>query len=103
VKNKKLSSTSYQHISETKLTAAVTLIVGCVLVGLLVVGMWILKFLGDSNNSSLSKTSYAQLGVLTVFIVAFSLTTLFLGASRIEVCASTAAYAAVLGIFVIQF
>lgn len=93
----------YRFVSETKVTAAVTFLTGGLLIGLLVVGMWGLKVLGESNASEDGKkVSNAQLGVLTGAISLFGLTTLLLGASRIEVCASTAAYAAVLAVFVSQ-
>jgi hypothetical protein len=72
-------------------------------VGLLAAGMWGLKALGDSTApENGKKLSNAQLGVLTSAISLFGLTTLLLGASRIEICASTAVYAVVLSVFVLQ-
>jgi len=106
---KKLSTPDHQHLSEARIASATTATILLLLVGLLVGAMWALKKVGDDLELTYSERGYgddtsisdAQLGCLTGFIFAFSLLTLFLGASRFEVFASTAAYAAVLVFFVL--
>ena len=79
------------------------------LVGLLIGGLWALKKVGDDIILTYNERGYgyptgiidAQLGCLTGFVFAFSLITFFLGMSRFEVFASTAAYAAVLVFFIL--
>jgi hypothetical protein len=65
---------------------------------------WGLKLIGDIILKGVSLDQYSritnyQLCLITVTTVIFSIITLLLGASRFEALASTAAYAAVLVIF----
>ena len=70
----------------------------------LLMAVWTLKLIGDEVAKSTDLDTFArltniQLGALTAFTIVFSMLILFLGGSRFEIVASTAAYAAVLVIF----
>ena len=104
LQNRHLFISNQEHISETKIYSAVTGIILCLLILFLVGATWIVKGLGDKISTTVSAEYYEvvtsmQLLVITVFIVLFSVFIIFLGASRFEAFAATAAYAAVLVIF----
>ncbi len=70
----------------------------------LLVAVWTLKLIGDvvvkaHNLDTFAWLTDIQLGALTIFTIVFSVLILCLGGSRFEIVASTAAYAAVLVIF----
>jgi hypothetical protein len=96
-------------LSEARIASATTVTILLLLVGLLIGGLWALKKVGDDIILTYNERGYgyptgiidAQLGCLTGFVFAFSLITFFLGMSRFEVFASTAAYAAVLVFFIL--
>jgi hypothetical protein len=104
LQNRHLFISNQEHISETKIYSAVTGIILCLLILFLGGATWIVKGLGDKISTTVSAEYYEvvtsmQLLVITVFIVLFSVFIIFLGASRFEAFAATAAYAAVLVIF----
>jgi hypothetical protein len=104
LQNPKLSSSNHEHISETKIYSAVTGVILFLLILFLVIATWTVKVLGDLLVTTTSADHYAfitdmQLMAITVFIFTFSVFLVFLGASRFEAFTATAAYAAVLVIF----
>jgi hypothetical protein len=104
LQNPKLSSSNHKHISETKIYSAVTGIILFLLILFLVIATWIMKALGGLIATTTSAKYYAfitdmQLMVITLFMLTFSVFLVFLGASRFEAFTATAAYAAVLIIF----
>jgi hypothetical protein len=104
LQNPKLSISNHEHISETKIYSAVTGVILFLLILFLVIATWIVKVLGDLIVTEGSAKYYAfitdmQLMVITLFMLAFSVFLVFLGASRFEAFTATAAYAAVLVIF----
>jgi len=91
-------------ISESKVGLAVTSTVLAFIMLFLLIAVWTLKLIGDVVAKSPNLDTFAlltniQLAALTVFTIVFSVLILFLGGSRFEIVASTAAYAAVLVIF----
>jgi len=74
-------------------------------VSLLVIAVWALKLVGDeviegADAKTVEMWTNIQLGILSIFTIGFSILTLLLGASRFEAFTATAAYAAVLVIFI---
>jgi hypothetical protein len=66
---------------------------------------WMVKVLGDMITAATSAEYFAfvtdmQLTVISVFVILFSVFIVFLGASRFEAFTATAAYVAVLVIFI---
>jgi hypothetical protein len=99
-----VSSPNEEHISETKIHSVVTGVILFLLILFLLVATWIVKALGDMITVTASATDFAfitdmQLMVISVFMILFSVFIVFLGASRFEAFTATAAYAAILVIF----
>jgi hypothetical protein len=99
-----VASPNEKHISETKIYYAVTGVILFLLILFLVIATWIVKVLGDLITKAATAQYFAfvtdmQLMVITVFMLIFSVFIVFLGASRFEAFTATAAYAAVLVIF----
>jgi hypothetical protein len=98
------SAPEQQFFSEAKITSWTTgLSVGLFII-LRLAAIWPMKVLGDlilknTHPNYISVITNAQLGILSAAVITFGVSTLLLGASRFESIASTAAYAAVLVIF----